>query len=54
MALYEKAVQLLDARPRTSVSGMVDIEPIWRALGKEKAQALLHLLEQTMLGSSLE
>ena len=30
---------------------MVDIEPIWRALGKEKAQVLLysmHLLEQTI------
>ena len=39
------------------VSGMVDIEPIWRALGKEKAQALLfstHVLEQTTLENSQE
>ena len=40
------------------VSGIIDIQPIWRALGKEKAQALpiysMHSLEQTMLGNSQE
>ncbi len=42
MALYEKAVQLLDARPNLKDIAFHGIryEPIWRALGKEKAQAL--------------
>ena len=31
------------------VSGMVDVEPTWRALGEEKAQVLMLLLEHTTL-----
>ena len=37
MTHYEK---LCKKTSISMVSGMVDVEPIWRALGEEKAQAL--------------
>ena len=43
---------------RTSISmvlGIIDIKPIWRALGEEKLELYLcsmHSLEQTVLGNS--